>query len=77
MSMASTLWRVMQLIEANRHLAEQLDAAATTADPVRAPVLAGMAVERRTIAEEIYDQYRREGTVAGAGGSVMLAAVAG
>jgi hypothetical protein len=61
MSMASTLWRVMQIIEANRHVADQLDAAASTADAALSPVLAGMAVQRRTIAEQIYDQYLRDG----------------
>jgi hypothetical protein len=63
MSMASTLWRAMQLIEANRHMSDQLDTAASTADSELAPALAGLAVQRRKIADEIYDQYRRDGSV--------------
>jgi hypothetical protein len=58
--MASALWRVMQLIEANRHLAEQLETAASTADPALAPELTDVAAQRRRFANEIYDQYRRD-----------------
>ena len=58
--MASTLWRVMQLIEANRHLAEQLETAASKADLALAPALTDVAAQRRRIADEIYDQYRRD-----------------
>jgi hypothetical protein len=63
MSMASILWRVMQLIEANRHLAEQLETAASRADLGAAPTLSDVAAQRRRIAEEIYAQYRRDGVV--------------
>jgi hypothetical protein len=56
--MASALWRVMQVIETNRHLAEQLETAASTADPALAPALADVAAQRRKFADEIYDQYR-------------------
>jgi hypothetical protein len=57
-SMASRLWRVMQIIEANRYWAEQLDAAASTADPTMAPLLADIADQRREFAEQIYELFR-------------------
>lgn len=59
----SALWRVMQLIEANRHLAERLETAALTADAATAPVLARAADQRRRLADEIYDRYRCDGAV--------------
>jgi hypothetical protein len=56
--MASRLWRVMQIIEANRHWAEQLEAAAAAADPTLAPMLVDIAVQRREFAEQVYELYR-------------------
>ena len=53
--MANTLWVVMQVIEANRHCAEQLEAAASTADPIHAPLLSQIAAESRRFADEIYE----------------------
>jgi hypothetical protein len=52
--MASNLWLVMQVIEANRHSAEQLETAAATADPDLAPVLNAIAAQSRRFADEIY-----------------------
>ena len=60
--MASRLWRTMQIIEANRHRAEQLEAAASTAHPAVAPVLTGIAVQHRAFADRIYALFRGERT---------------
>ena len=62
--MASKLWHAMQLIESNRHVAEQLEIASSTADPALASLLADVARRRRKIAEEMNEQYRRYGVVA-------------
>jgi hypothetical protein len=58
--MASSLWLVMQVIEANRHCAEQLESAASTADPVLAPLLTEIAVQSRRFADEIYETMNSE-----------------
>jgi hypothetical protein len=56
--MASRLWRVMQIIESNRHWAEQLEAAAATADPTLAPMLVDIAEQRREFAEQVYELFQ-------------------
>ncbi len=61
--MASSLWRVMQLIEANRHWAEQLEISASTADPAVAARLADIAHERREFADKVYDLFQRNEAV--------------
>jgi hypothetical protein len=53
--MASNLWLVMQVIEANRHSAEQLETAASTADPRLAPILSKIAAQSRRFADEVYE----------------------
>jgi hypothetical protein len=53
--MASRLWLVMQLIEANRHSAERLETAASTADANLAPLLNEIAAQSRRFADEIYE----------------------
>lgn len=63
--MASRLWRVMQIIESNRHWAEQLEAAAETADPALAPMLVDIAVQRREFADQVYDLFRSSDEAAG------------
>ena len=64
--MASRLWRVMQIIETNRHWAEQLEAAAAAADPALAPMLVDIAAQRREFAEQVYEFFRSsEGAPAG------------
>ncbi len=52
--MAITLWQAMQLVEANRHRAEQLEDAASTASPDLSALLTAAAVQRREIADQIY-----------------------
>jgi hypothetical protein len=52
--MASSLWLVMQVIESNRHSAEQLETAASTADPALAVLLNEIAAESRRFADEIH-----------------------
>ena len=52
--MAITLWQAMQLVEANRHRAEQLEDAASTASPDLSALLIAAAVQRREIADQIY-----------------------
>ena len=52
--MAITLWQAMQLVEANRHRAEQLEDAASTASPDLSALLIAAAAQRREIAEQIY-----------------------
>ena len=52
--MARSLWLVMQVIETNRHSAEQLETAASTADPDVASLLNEIAAQSRRFADEIY-----------------------
>ncbi len=52
--MTSSLWLVMQVIESNRHSAEKLETAASTADPVIAALLNEIAAESRRFADEIH-----------------------
>ena len=52
--MAITLWQAMQLVEANRHRAEQLEDAASTASADLGAILVAAAAQRREIAEQIY-----------------------
>jgi hypothetical protein len=57
-SIAET-WRVMQLVEANRHRAEQLEAAARRCIYGNAELLIRLARQRREIAEQAYDLWLR------------------
>jgi hypothetical protein len=52
--MATTLWQVMQLVEANRHGADQLEEAASRASADLSALLSAAAVRRREIADQIY-----------------------
>lgn len=65
--MASSLWLVMQVIEVNRHCAEQLETAASTADPVLAPLLSDIADQSRRFADEVYEAVKTGGAVPRAG----------
>jgi hypothetical protein len=53
--MARSLWLVMQVIETNRHSAEQLETAAAMADPDVASLLNEVAAQSRRFADEIYE----------------------
>jgi hypothetical protein len=53
--MARSLWLVMQVIETNRHSAEQLETAAAIADPDVASLLNEIAAQSRRFADEIYE----------------------
>lgn len=59
--MASQLWQVMQRIEANRHRAEQLEAAASTADSASARMMVRIAAQRREIADQLYALFLSDG----------------
>ncbi len=59
--MASNLWQVMQRVEANRHRAEQLEAAASTTDSAFTSLMARIAVQRREIADQFYALFLGEG----------------
>ena len=63
--MASSLWLVMQVIEANRHSAEQLETAASTADPRLAPILSQIAAQSRRFADEVYEAMKSGSVTAG------------
>jgi TorA maturation chaperone TorD len=51
----------MQRVEANRHRAEQLEAAALTADSAFTSLMARIAVQRREIADQFYALFLGEG----------------
>jgi hypothetical protein len=55
----------MQVIEANRHSAEQLESAASTADPRLAPILSQIAAQSRRFADEIYAAMKSGSVTAG------------
>jgi hypothetical protein len=63
--MASSVWLVMQVIESNRHSAEKLETAASTADPVLAPLLTEVAAQSRRFADEIHQAVKSGSVVAG------------
>ena len=63
--MASSLWLVMQVIESNRHSAEQLETAASTADPGLAPLLTEIAAQSRRFADEIHKAVKSGSAAAG------------
>jgi len=56
--MTTKVWQVMQQIEAHRHRAERLEAAASTASPLSAALLSDIAHQRREIAERLYALWR-------------------
>jgi hypothetical protein len=58
--MAKSLWLVMQVIETNRHSAEQLETAAAMADPDVASLLNEIAAQSRRFADEIYAAVKSE-----------------
>jgi hypothetical protein len=62
--MASSLWLVMQVIETNRHSAEQLETAASTADPNLARLLTEIASQSRRFADQIYEAMKSGGPTA-------------
>lgn len=48
------LWRAMQYIEHNRHIAETLEARAPAFEPTNASLLMCMAAQHRQLAEQMY-----------------------